>query len=368
MSTSRLVRLDQVEPAALDWLWFPFLARGHVSLLEGPPACGKSLLAVDLAARLSRGGPMPDGRCFGRRLRTLFLNAEDRPATALRPRLAAAGAHLAAVFAFGAAGSEDGRVDLVGDRYEIDDAIVEAGADLVVIDPLSAFFPTGVRGYTEQSLQAILRPLAELAAGHNVAVLLVRRTDPAGRRDGPARVASQGHVATALELRRDGEEPGRLAVALTKSTIGPAVPPVGCRLVEGVGGPRLDWLSGAELAERPPPDEPDRPGPLDAAKAWLKAFLSRGPVASKAVYAAGAAAGHSQRTLERAKAALRFAAEAEVTAAGREWVWLDPAVPYPLAEEAAPGARVALAALAALAVDTPADDAGRGRGPPDAVG
>jgi len=359
MSNFRLVRFDQVEAVALDWLWFPFLARGQVALLEGPPACGKSFLTIDLAARLSRGGPTPDGRCFGRRLRTLFLNAEDHPATALRPRLAAAGAHLPSVFALGGAGHETGRIQLLGDRCEIDDAIVEAGIDLVVLDPLSAFFPTGVRGFDERMLLAALRPLAELAVGHNVAVLIVRRTDPAGRRDGPARVASQGLVATALELRPDPAEPGRLALALTKSTIGPSSPPVGCRLVAEADSLRLDWLSATEMAERPAlPEEPARPGALAAAKAWLKAALSRGPVASKAVYAAGAAAGHSQRTLERAKMDLGFPAEAEVRDGRREYVWLDPAVPYPT-EPA--GAREPLADLADQPTHSP--PAG-GRDPP----
>lgn len=57
-----------------------------------------------------------------------------------------------------------------------------AGLRQVVIDPLSAFFPTGVRGYTEQYHQA---------------ALLVRRTDPAGRRDGPPRPTGAG-TRTAL--------------------------------------------------------------------------------------------------------------------------------------------------------------------------
>src|SRR5436309_2507113 len=44
---------------ALQWLWPRWVARGVLTLLDGDPGLGKSTLAVELAARVSRGPPPP---------------------------------------------------------------------------------------------------------------------------------------------------------------------------------------------------------------------------------------------------------------------------------------------------------------------
>src|SRR5689334_9656481 len=41
------------------WLWQPYIPFGKITLLVGDPGLGKSFLALDLAARLSRNLPMP---------------------------------------------------------------------------------------------------------------------------------------------------------------------------------------------------------------------------------------------------------------------------------------------------------------------
>ena len=85
---------SRYRPRRVEWLWEPYLARGKLSILDGDPGVGKSLVTVDLAARLSRGGPLPDGTPAGRPHVTLFLNAEDSVADTVRPRAEAAGADL----------------------------------------------------------------------------------------------------------------------------------------------------------------------------------------------------------------------------------------------------------------------------------
>lgn len=56
-----LVRVSDVQPEAVEWLWPGRLAAGKLTLLIGDPGVGKSLLTLDAAARLSRGIPWPDG-------------------------------------------------------------------------------------------------------------------------------------------------------------------------------------------------------------------------------------------------------------------------------------------------------------------
>jgi hypothetical protein len=53
--------VSQLAPEPLEWLWTGRLAFGKPALIDGDPDQGKSLLALDLCARLSTGRPMPDG-------------------------------------------------------------------------------------------------------------------------------------------------------------------------------------------------------------------------------------------------------------------------------------------------------------------
>lgn len=50
-----LVRLSEVSPEEVAWLWPGRLARGKLTLLVGEPGIGKSFLTLDIAARVSRG-------------------------------------------------------------------------------------------------------------------------------------------------------------------------------------------------------------------------------------------------------------------------------------------------------------------------
>ena len=54
------VRLADMAPIRLRWLWPKRIPLGRVTLLASDPGLGKSLLALDIAARVSRGAPWPD--------------------------------------------------------------------------------------------------------------------------------------------------------------------------------------------------------------------------------------------------------------------------------------------------------------------
>ncbi|MFL5512897.1 MAG: AAA family ATPase, partial [Gemmatimonadales bacterium] len=82
----------------MSWLWPGRLPLGKLAVLEGDPGLGKSLVTLDLCARLSRGLPFPDGSAGPGPCCSLVLNAEDGEADTIRPRLAALGADLARVF------------------------------------------------------------------------------------------------------------------------------------------------------------------------------------------------------------------------------------------------------------------------------
>ena len=53
---NRLFRYySEVEPQPVDWLWYPYLPYGKITLLQGDPGEGKSTFALQLAAILTKG-------------------------------------------------------------------------------------------------------------------------------------------------------------------------------------------------------------------------------------------------------------------------------------------------------------------------
>jgi AAA domain len=163
-------RLADVLPSQVDWLWPGRVALGAVTMLAGDPGLGKSLVTLDMAARVSRGASWPDvgppSRGEQNNERTapidsaarlaaptvpasvVLVCAEDDPSTTIRPRLEALGADCERIRAFNSVEGRDGagtgttmrRFDLSRDLAHLT-TVVESLGDcrLVVIDPISAF-------------------------------------------------------------------------------------------------------------------------------------------------------------------------------------------------------------------------------------
>jgi len=242
-------RLDRIPVRPIHWLWRPYLACGKLALLDGDPGVGKSLLTADLAARLTRGGRMPDGTWRRKKANVLFLNAEDALDDTLRPRLDAAGADLARVFCLGGVQvgiADGGEMSFPASFEALRRAVVAHAIELVVIDPMMAFFKPQLAANSDQVMRVALAPLAALAARSGASVLLVRQLTKHGGRKalyrGGGSIGIIGAIRTALFLGRCPRQPDRRILAMTKSNIGPTAPALACRLAEEAGRPRLQWL------------------------------------------------------------------------------------------------------------------------------
>jgi AAA domain len=323
-----------VRPTAIDWLWPRYLVRGKLAILDGDPEMGKSLLTIDLIARVGRGGPLPDGARLARPGTSILLSAEDDAADTIRPRAEAAGADLARLVLpnFG------GRVPRFPDDIPaLEELVRDRAADLVVIDPLMAFLPPRVAANLDQHVRLALTPLASLAARTGCAVLLVRHLTKTGRDRAVYRgQGSMGIVAavrTALFVApRPGDPVGRV-LAVAKSNMDRRPPALGYRIVASASGqPVVEWSGSVDLTADALCREPAGVvKPRDRATDWLARELAGGPRPTAELYAAAAAAGIPERTLDRAKVALGAVSHrAHDHRAGRgEWYWYDPTADWP---------------------------------------
>ena len=151
LATERIasVRMADVTPEPVRWLWPGRFALGKLSLIAGEPGLGKSFLTLDMASRVSCGAGWPcDGSVRSDPGGVVLLSAEDDLKDTIRPRLDAAGADCSRIEAMQAIYRPDHRrgtevavpFTLVEHIHHMETLIRKVGAcKLVVVDPVSAF-------------------------------------------------------------------------------------------------------------------------------------------------------------------------------------------------------------------------------------
>lgn len=126
----KLIRLADVETQPVSWLWYPYIPAGKLSLLEGDPGEGKTMLSLFLAAALTTGEALP--------LQTtpplapgavIYQSAEDGLADTIKPRLEKAGADCGKVITI-----DEGEIPLTITDSRIEEAITRERARLNLKD------------------------------------------------------------------------------------------------------------------------------------------------------------------------------------------------------------------------------------------
>ncbi len=166
----------------IDWLWQSRLPVGMLTILDGDPGPNKSLFAIDLAARVSRGLPMPDGsRGLPAAAGVILITPEDDSPSTMRHRLLQAGADLSHVFTINHIPVTDPSTgytyhrpfSLPDDLLRLEQAIDQAHARLLILDPTPLFFGQK-EPCTAHEVFLFLSLLSALLAKKQVACLLLR--------------------------------------------------------------------------------------------------------------------------------------------------------------------------------------------------
>lgn len=171
------IRLSDVEPQKIKWLWHGRIPMGKITIIDGDPDNGKSSITVDWAARVSRGAPFPGETRRVRGRDVVMVCAEDDLADTLVPRLNAAGANLARIVTLALDTDLHGLpqpLSFPDDLNRIRDAVKRTNAALVVIDPFMAFLSSRIQSHNDASVRQATTPLAHLMAELRCAAVLVR--------------------------------------------------------------------------------------------------------------------------------------------------------------------------------------------------
>jgi hypothetical protein len=209
-------KLDQVAPGLVlsavvaqpvAWLWQDYLPLGALTLLEGEPGSGASLLALHIAACVTSGRALPGGSPSTQG--TVILVADqDHPGYTIAPRFLAAGGDPARVLLLTTVDQvdsdkvtiEDRPFSLARDLCFLEEAVDRTHAALVILDSFDACSPGALR----QTLPA----LAQLAQRTGCAILLVRpiAAPQAAATHKPGSLALQAAVRSSLLIQSDPDD------------------------------------------------------------------------------------------------------------------------------------------------------------------
>jgi len=178
--TPDLVCMADIQPTKIDWLWPNRIPEGWLSLLVGRPGAGKIFLTCDLAARISKGEPWPDGskNVEGS---VVLITTEDDPNDTIRPRLDALNANVSKIHVLrginvqkGPNAEPDELAFTLKDVDQLAEAIRQVkDCRLVVIDPVGSFIGKGTDAHRDNEVRSLLTPVSRVAESHGIAVLVV---------------------------------------------------------------------------------------------------------------------------------------------------------------------------------------------------
>lgn len=313
-----LLRGDSIKPEPITWLWDGWLACGKLALLAGAPGTGKTTIAGSMAATVTRGGEWPDGSKAASG-RVVIWSGEDDAADTLIPRLMADKAALDRVHFVGDATGPDGPrpFDPARDVPSLVTRLKSLGdVRLIVVDPIVS----AVAGDSHKNAEVRrgLQPLVDLAGEIGACLVgITHFTKGTAGRDTTERVTGSlafAALARTVMATACDTVTGDSLITRSKSNIGPtgggfryALEQV--TLDNGIRASRVHWGEALEGSAREliqeAEGEPGKPatGKRDV-NAWLRDLLMIGPIKAREVYEAGAEAGHGERKLQRALAAI----------------------------------------------------------------
>ena len=300
-----MICATEIDPTEVRWLWYPYIPYGKITLLHGDPGDGKSLIAMDLAAKLTAGKPLPFQEEEREPIRVIYQNTEDDASDTVIPRFMNAGGKRENLWFI-----DEKEKALTFEDERIGKAIRQVDAKVLIFDPLVSYIGGDVSMNNANEVRSRFNPLIEVAKETGCAVII---TGHINKKEGQkALYRSNGSIdvvssaRSALVLGRSDTEPNQRILAMQKSNLAAFGPSMVFAIEDG----GIVWLEQIEKTADEVLSSVYSPGggasdsKKQRAMDFLRGFLKGDPQISSACYDRLNAIGISRRTAESAKSEL----------------------------------------------------------------
>lgn len=315
-----MIRLSDVQQTEADWLWYPYIPFGKLTIIQGNPGEGKTFFAMQLAAACTNRKFFPQMEPF-EPFNVIFQTAEDGLGDTIKPRLISAEADSERVLVI-----DDAENPLTLADQRIEKAIRENNARLVIIDPLQAFLGANVDMNRANEVRPIFRRLAEMAQNTNCAIVMIGHLNKASGSQSTYRglgsIDITAVVRSLLFIGKVKNDPTTRVIVHEKSSLAPPGQSLAFSLGDEKG---FRWIGAYDITAE------DLLAGGEGSKTELKQelamklimdFLSEGKKVSTAeINAEAKERGISERTVRLAKNSMgdKIASERQ----GKDWwIWL----------------------------------------------
>lgn len=249
--------LSDVESQQVDWLWQRRIPLGKITILDGDPGMGKSLLSIFIAACVTTGQPMPDG-APGKQGKVILIAPEDAAEDTIKPRVEAAGGDPSQVLLLDNMELLNIRdtkkikfnerpFSLAQDMGILEQAIKQTKTILVVIDPLMAVLGHSIDSSRDQDVREVLTPLAQVAERTGCAILIIRHLNKGSsdnilyRGSGSIGIIAVARIGLLVAHAPDDEQ--KRVFATIKNNLSKIAPNLSYQIAENEqGAPYIQWF------------------------------------------------------------------------------------------------------------------------------
>lgn len=322
----KLINMEQVEVEKIDWLLYPFIPFGKVTIVQGDPGEGKTTMVLQIIAKLTKGGAvLPSGSDEPaleektmdlEPVNVIYQTAEDGLGDTIKPRLLSAGADCSRVMVID---DNDQALTMMDARLE--EAIIKTKARLVVLDPIQGFLGAAVDMHRANEIRPLMKRVAVLAEKYHCAIILIghmnKNSNGKSSYRGLGSIDFQAAARSVLIVGRIKDEPEIRVVCHVKSSLAPEGKSIAFRLDKDTG---FEWIGEYDISADDLLSGDNRGQKIHEAKEFLKEILVSGSVAQTKVAEEAESRGIKKKTLWNAKKEL----EIESVKIGNQWFWMLP--------------------------------------------
>ena len=158
---------EDIEQTSVEWLWFPYLPFGKLTIIQGNPGEGKTYFAMMLTAACTNRKTFPNMEEI-EPFNVIYQTAEDGMGDTIKPRLVEAVADLSRVMVI-----DDTEEALTLSDDRIEKAIRQNQVRLLIIDPVQAFIGADVDMNRANEVRPVFRKLGMIAEKTGCAIVLI---------------------------------------------------------------------------------------------------------------------------------------------------------------------------------------------------
>lgn len=310
----KLIRMSEIESQEIEWLWYPFIPYGKLTIIQGDPGDGKTTLVLNIAAKLSKGIGIDEAMQVSEPINIIYQTAEDGLADTVKPRLEAAEANCEKIAVID---ESEKSLSMVDERLE--EAIIKTNTRLLILDPIQAYLGGGMDMNRANEVRDMTKKLGLLAEKYECAIVLIGHMNKAaGNKAAYRGMGSIDFFAVARSVLLVGRVEGQAnirAVVQIKNNLAPFGHSKAFELEEG----GFCWLGDYEISA----DEllgglAPKTNKLEQAKQLLRELAeTNNAMQSKEIFNLADEEGISKRTLENAKKELKIKAKK----INNSWYW-----------------------------------------------